>query len=334
MATMLKVSPGSRGLLSPLLPLLEGEGVTELLINKPGEVWVEEKNKMTRHEMPSLNPTYLKRLFTFIANENEQVLNEEKPFLSGSIFDGSRVQLVIPPVSTTYILSIRKKNIQRLAFEDYEEQGFFEHTQWFSLEGENNNKCDDMDSELISLMSANSPMAFIKKAINQHKTIIVSGGTSSGKTTFLNTCTSFIHPAERIISLEDTLEIEIPHLNQVNLKALKNGSVTMRDLVQATLRLRPDRIIMGEIRGPEILDFISACSTGHDGSIATLHANNPRMAISRMISLYKQNNVPAMRDDEIRDEILSVVDVIIQLTKHPEHGRIAKQIWYKGGSDA
>ncbi len=331
MATMLKVSPGSRGLLSPLLPLLEAPGVTELLINKTGEVWVEDKQGMTRYDKDELNETYLKRLFAFIANENNQVLSESKPFLSGSLYDGSRVQLVIPPAARTYVLSVRRKSLKKLTFEDYESQGFFDHARWFSMCALDSEEfIDEEETVLRELKRANRTMDFLKKAIEFQKNIVLSGGTSSGKTTFLNTLTSYMNPDDRIITIEDTLEIEIPHLNQVNLMALKKSGVTMQDCIAATLRLRPDRVIMGEIRGPEVLDFIAACSTGHDGSIATLHANNPRMAIQRMVQLYKQNNVPAMRDEEIKAEILSVVDVIVQLNKHSRHGRIIQDIWYKG----
>ncbi len=134
--------------------------------------------------------------------------------------------------------------------------------------------------------------------------------------------------------LEDTREIETPHENQVQLLATKGeqglAKISMQDLVQCSLRLRPDRIIMGEIRGKEILDFVSACSTGHEGSLTTIHANNPRIAFMRMTQLYKLNHLPAMTDDDILRELKEVIDIIVQVGK-TKNGRQVNSIYYKYG---
>jgi type IV secretion system protein VirB11 len=174
---------------------------------------------------------------------------------------------------------------------------------------------------------------FIALAVHLKKNIVVSGETSSGKTTYLNACIGNIPHHERIITLEDTYEISIPHQNVVRLCAPKKGVGTtvglcMQDLVQCALRLRPDRLIMGEIRGAEILDFISACATGHEGSITSIHANNPRIAFMRMTQLYKLNNVPSMRDEDILRELHEIIDIIIQVAKTP-NGRRAASFYYK-----
>jgi type IV secretion system protein VirB11 len=326
------VLPGSEGLLSPLVPYFNQSDVSEILINKPGEVWVESRKGMARHTAPELTEIHLRRLFTFIANENNQVLTPEQPFLSGVTFDGSRVQLVIPPASTHYTLSIRRQTLTKLTLTDYQKSGFFDDSKTFSMKTSENALMEEGDKALLQLHQKGEWSRFIELAIELKKNILISGGTSTGKTTFLNACTSLIPHHERIITLEDTREVELPHPNQANLLAPKNGQLTMQQLVQATLRLRPDRLIMGEIRGPEILDFIGACSTGHEGSVATIHANNPRLAMMRMVQLYKQNNVPSMRDTEIRDEIESVVDIIVQL-KRTADGRRATDIWFNLNDD-
>ena len=163
---------------------------------------------------------------------------------------------------------------------------------------------------------------------------MISGGTSSGKTTFLNACLRHIPIDERILLLEDVREIDTPHPNQVSLLASKGdqglSKISMQDLVQCCLRLRPDRIIVGEIRGKEVLDFLGACSTGHEGSLTSIHANNPRVALMRMTQLYKQNNVPSMSDQDIMREINEVVDIIVQVGKGTK-GRLVQSVYYKYG---
>jgi type IV secretion system protein VirB11 len=149
----------------------------------------------------------------------------------------------------------------------------------------------------------------------------------------LNALVSHIPLSERIITLEDTYEIATSHPNTVSLCAPKKSGrdepvVTMQDLVQCALRLRPDRLIMGEIRGPEVLDFISACSTGHEGSITTIHAQNPRVAFLRMIQLVRLNNVPSMRDEDIERLLNEVIDIVIQVNGTPD-GRVSSCMHYK-----
>ena len=171
-------------------------------------------------------------------------------------------------------------------------------------------------------------------AIKARKTIVISGGTSSGKTTYLNACLNEIDHADRLCILEDTREIITPHKNKVLLLAAKGeqdiAKVSMQTLVQCCLRLRPDRIIMGEIRGQEILDFVAASSTGHEGSVTTIHASTPKLAFIRMTQLYKQNNVPSMTESDILNELHAVVDVVIQLGKQGAQ-RKAQSLYYKYG---
>lgn len=318
-------APGVMGLLAPLQDFLEDAEVSEILINRPQEVFVERAGTMLRFDIPVLTSHYLRRLFALIANENKQLLSQTSPILSGNLEDGSRVQLVVPPAALHETLSIRKFTLQALSFEDYENQGFF-NTNDAKLK-------DTTDETLLSLYRAQNWQDFLKTALLAKKNIVISGATSSGKTTFLNSCLSQIPRNERLITLEDTYEINAPHQNIVRLKVLKpfgenQHNITMQDLVQASLRLRPDRIIMGEIRGSEIFDFVSACSTGHRGALATIHASSPKVAFMRMAQLYKLNNVSGMNESDIYNVLHEVIDIILQLEKTSD-GRRMTTVYYK-----
>ncbi len=324
--------PGSLGLLSPLQDFLDDKTVSEILINRPQEVFVERNGVLLRFDIPVLTTQYLRRLFMLIANENKQTLSELSPILSGSLEDGSRVQLVMPQASQHETLSIRKFTLQDLSFVEYSSQGFFNNTQGVGLEHgtQSFNKAEQL---LKQLYQDKNWQEFLTQAILGKKNIIISGGTSSGKTTFLNSCVRKIPLSERLITLEDTYEINVPHTNIVRLKALKQlgdnvRGISMQDLVQASLRLRPDRIIMGEIRGREVFDFVSACSTGHSGALATIHANNPKVAFMRMAQLYKLNNVAGMEEADIYNVLHEVIDIVVQLQKTNE-GRQLVEVYYK-----
>ena len=326
-------TPGSEGLLSPLQPFFQDKAVSEILINKPYEVFVERHGVMACHTLSTLDPMHLRRLFTFIANENGQCLSEEAPLLSGNLYDGSRVQLVIPPAARFHTLSIRRPSIKKMTLEDYKQSSFYDRARSFELNTKNQDELSEDDRALALLYQKGQWGDFIALAVHAKKNIVISGQTSSGKTTYLNACIGNIPHHERIITLEDTYEVTIPHKNLVSLRAPKKGEghvkgLSMQDLVQCSLRLRPDRLIMGEVRGAEVLDFISACATGHEGSITSIHASNPRTAFMRMKQLYKRNNVPSMRDEDIERELHEVVDIIIQVARGPQ-GRFADSFYYK-----
>ncbi|HHU0036398.1 TPA: P-type DNA transfer ATPase VirB11 [Legionella pneumophila] len=329
------VSPGASGMLSLLSPWLIDEGVSEIMINKPYEVFIEKQGRMTRHELSELSPLYLRRLFNFIANESNQVLDEVHPLLSANLYDGSRVQLAIPPAAENYCLSIRRHSVKHMTLTDYQASSFFEGTKPFDLK-QMNNKNINNDAQLQELYQQQKWGEFLVLAVKKRKNIIISGGTSSGKTTFLNALIQEIPNDERLITLEDTREVIIPHENHVALVASKGGQskakVTMQDLVQCCLRLRPERIIMGEVRGAEIMDFVSACSTGHEGSITSIHANNPQIAFMRMVQMYKLNNVPSMRDEDILNALHQIIDIIVQVGKTPS-GRRLQSCYFKSATE-
>lgn len=317
--------PGVRGLLAPLQDFLDDSQVSEIVINRPQEVFVEKGDEFLRFDIPALTTAYLRRLFLLIANENKQTLTEASPILSGTLPCGSRVQLVIPQVSQYETLAIRKFTVKHIRFEDYEAQGFFKAIE--------KSTSYDADANLLEAYRAKDWQKFITDAIVSKKNILISGGTASGKTTFLNSCIAKIPLHERLITLEDTYEIAAAHSNIVRLKAIKTlgeklPTISMQDLVQASLRLRPDRLIMGEIRGKEVFDFVSAASTGHSGLLATIHANNPGVAFMRMSQLYKLNPVSNLNEADIYKILYEVIDIIVQIQK-TESGRGITEVYYK-----
>ncbi len=334
---MIYYGPASKGLLAPIKEFLDDCLTSEILINKPQEIYVEKQGKMEMHKVPALNERTLLTLFQLIANENNQEVSETRPLLSGSLLDGSRVQLVLPPTSKYPALSIRRKVAQKRDLADYEQDGFYENTFGAKVDAHALGDLPPAEQKLATLYHEKAWSAFVKQAILMKKTIVISGGTSSGKTTFLNACLRHIPADERLLVLEDTREIDTFHENQLSLLASKGeqgvAKVSMQDLVQASLRLRPDRIVIGEIRGKEILDFLAAASTGHDGSMTSIHANNPAIAFMRMAQMYKLNNVPSMTDEDIYRELKAVIDIIIQLEKTPD-GRRVQSVFYRYGDAA
>jgi type IV secretion system protein VirB11 len=332
---MTHYSPGSSGLLKPLETWLSDPEVSEILLNQPQEIWVEKQGRLVSHVVPEFTESHLSRLFQLIANENQQRFSIEFPLLSGSLSDGSRVQLCLPPTSKHYAFAIRRKVVRNFSLSDYNKGLFYGSVKRVQLH-KSSETLREEEGDLIDAYEAGDWDTFIRTAILKKKNIVVSGGTSSGKTTFLNACLREIPSQERLVVLEDTRELEVPHQNQVQLLASKGlqgeAKVTMQDLVQASLRLRPDRILMGEIRGAEILDFVSACSTGHEGSMTSIHASDPEMAFRRMVQMVKLNNVPSMSDQDILEMLKAVVDVVIQLVKTPE-GRRVSGVYFRHALD-
>lgn len=327
-------APTSTGLLAPLQPWLDDPTISEILLNQPGEIFIEKHGEMSRIAIPHLTYNHVMRLFQLIANENQQVINEIHPILSANLIDGSRIQCVIPPISMYPALAIRRQVLRRFTLDDYQEHAFYQAVKPFYI-NENETRClSEIDQTLATYYHAQQWDRFIRMAIIGNKNIVISGGTASGKTTFLNACLHHIPASNRLLILEDTREIEVPHTNHLSLLAMRSkqthASISMQDLLQCSLRLRPDRIIMGEIRGKEIMDFVGACATGHDGALTSVHASNPRVAFMRMSQMYKLNQVPSMSDDDIYRELHEVVDIIIQLERKDGQRKI-QSIYYRYG---
>ncbi len=314
--------------LKPITMLLSKEGINEVSINEPNEAWVEKRGDMYKVRIDGYDLRYLKSLGRLIAQSTDQKISEETPLLSATLPAGYRIQVVFPPAceNHTVIMSIRKKNDLVWTLDDYERMGAFANTK-IKEEQEESVKV------LSRLMKENKIKEFLNYAILKKKNIIISGGTSTGKTTFTNACLQAIPKVERLISVEDAREIDFSgHPNKVHLLASKGGqgraNVTAQDLIEACLRLRPDRIIVGELRGSEAFSFLRAINTGHPGSISTLHADTPKMALQQLKLMVMQAGLN-MPPDDIFNYIRNVVDIVVQLKRGEKGVRFVSEIYYR-----
>lgn len=314
--------------LEPLKKLLDGEGIQEISINRPGEAWVERSGDMMYEPLPDMTLDHMRGLAHLIAQSTSQSISEEKPLLSANLPAGYRVQIVIPPACDAgVVMSIRKQTTLNMDLDKYEQLGAFENTKTGM------GVADPVDAMLADLYQRGEAKAFIAQAVKAKKNIIISGGTSTGKTTFMNAALKELPTSERIITVEDVREVNIEHVpNRVHLLASKGGQgrakVTTQDLIEACLRMRPDRIIVGELRGAEAFSYLRAVNTGHPGSIATLHADTPELAIEQLILMIMQADLGITRD-QIREYVQSVIQVIIQLKRGPKGRRFVSEIYFK-----
>ena len=317
--------------LAPLKKFLDQPTISEISINQPGEAWVEVGGDMTRYEIPEFDLNHLKSLGRLVAQATEQKISEEMPLLSATLPDGYRIQVVFPPACepSTVAVSIRKQTIMNLDLEQYEAIGAFQNTIV-------KHQLNPIDKKLRELLNAGAVKEFIKQAVLAKKNIIISGGTSTGKTTFLNATLKVIPPTERIITCEDAREIMLPHIpNRVHLLASKGGQgrakIDMQDLLEACLRLRPDRLMLGELRGKEAFSFMRAVNTGHPGSISTLHADTPELAMEQLVLMIMQAGLGISRE-QIRAYVENVINVVIQLKRGPRGMRYVSELYFKEGT--
>jgi type IV secretion system protein VirB11 len=306
----------------------EREAVTEIMVNKPYQIWVEQFGVSSPFEISSLDFNFLRSMASLIAVSTDQIISEEKPLLSATLPNGYRVQIVIPPAceNGTIAFAIRKPTTVSWTLDDYEKMHCFDSTSVVEVK-------DNKDTLLLQMLDERKIKEFLQSAVRWRKNIIISGGTSTGKTTFTNAVLSAIDPSERLITIEDAREINLEHhKNRVHLLASKGGqgrsNVSTQDLVESCLRLRPERIIVGELRGAEAFSFLRAINTGHPGSISTLHADNPAMAIEQLKLMVMQAGL-GMPPGEIKDYIKSVVDIIVQLKKGANSVRYVSEVYYK-----
>ena len=304
-----------RTYLAPLAFLLERPDVTDIFINAPGEAWVETiSGKIERHVAPQLTETTLLRLARQIASLSHQGVSREHPLLAATLPDGERVQIIAPPATRGHLaIAVRKHVVADLSLEDYERASAFADTRT-----DGRSDAEAVNAELRALLDAGRTSEFLRQAVRRRKNIIVAGGTSTGKTTFLNALLKEIPREERLILIEDAAEVQLDHPNALGLIAVRgdNGEarVTADDLVQASLRMRPDRIILGELRGGEATSFLRAINTGHPGSITTIHADSPRGAVDQLSLLVLQAGLNLGRA-EIADYVRGIVDVFVQLSR-------------------
>lgn len=314
--------------LLPIQKILDREGVSEVSINTSKEVWVEIRGDMYCEKLPAFDIPHLKSLGRLVAQSTDQRLSEEEPLLSATLPNGYRVQVVFPPACerNAVVFSIRKPSPLKWSLDDYEEMGMFDST---SVE----EVVDKNDAILAKLLKLNRIKDFLQRAVLYKKNIIISGGTSTGKTTFTNAMLRSIPHEERLITVEDAREIDLDsHPNKVHLLASKGAQgrakVTTQDLIEACLRLRPERIIVGELRGAEAFSFLRAINTGHPGSISTLHADTPKMALEQLKMMVMQAGL-GMSPSEIVSYIHNVVDVVVQLKRGDKGRRYISEVYFK-----
>lgn len=281
----------------PLEPLLEDPTVADILVNRFDSVYVERSGKLERTRVKFRDNQHLLTIIDRIVSDVGRRIDESSPMVDARLADGSRVNAIIPPLSLDGpAMSIRRFIKDKLSTDD-----------------------------LIKIGSINKEMADVLNAIVKARlNIIVSGGTGTGKTTILNILSGFIGSAERVITIEDSAELQLQQHHVVRLETRPQniegkGEIAQRDLVRNSLRMRPDRVIIGEVRGGEAFDMLQAMNTGHDGSLATLHANTPRDALSRLENMVSMAGLK-LPMSAMRSQIASAVDVVLQLERM-EDGR-------------
>ncbi|MFT3755123.1 MAG: P-type DNA transfer ATPase VirB11 [Pseudoxanthomonas sp.] len=301
--------------LRPLRLWLDDPAVTEILYNAPGEVWIERigEASMYREPAPELDDTLMQRLATQVARVNHQGINREFPLLAATLPGGERIQLVGPPATRIgWAMAIRRHVGVDLRLDDYSFTAGTDATAQTSF-------APSLDG--------------LRAAIAARKTVLISGGTSSGKTTLLNALLKEIPQRERIVAVEDTPEIQLSQPNSLGLVAVKDeqgeARVTIDDLLRAALRLRPDRIVLGELRGSEAVTFLRAINTGHPGSFSTVHANHPDGALQQLALMVMQAGIGLNHADAL-SYIHSLVDVVVQVARVDGERRIVDMRWLGG----
>ena len=278
--------------LGPLEPLLQDPTVSDILVNGYSQVYVERAGVLEATSVRFHDNAHLLRIIDRIVSQVGRRVDESNPMVDARLLDGSRVNAIIPPLAVDGpLLSIRRFGTDRL-----------------------------MPADLVDRLSLTAGMLkLLEAAVRAKLNIVVSGGTGAGKTTLLNALSAFISPRERIVTIEDAAELQLkqPHLARLETRPANvegHGTVRQRHLLVNALRMRPDRIIVGEVRGEEALDMLQAMNTGHDGSLTTVHANSPRDAISRlevMVSLANAN----MHLAAVRQQIAAAVHILVQVSR-------------------
>jgi type IV secretion system protein VirB11 len=311
--------------LEPLAEQLRRDDVTDIYINRPGEIWVETLGgEIELQDVADLSEAHLGRLARQIASVSHQGVNRENPLLGASLPDGLRVQIIAPPATRgPMAMAIRKHLSTSLSLDDLSGSGVFEGTS-----GHNAPKVSD--KELENHYERKDWQAFIGCAVRARKTILVSGGTSTGKTTLLNAMLREIPSQERLILIEDAPELVLHHQNAVGLVAVRSElgetKVSPEDLLIASLRMRPDRIILGELRGGEAFTFLRAANSGHPGSLTTIHADSPEQAMSQLAFLVLRA-ASAFRYAEAMEYTRQTVDIVVQLQRSAGSRRVGQIDW-------
>lgn len=303
--------------LSPLAEFLEDPHVVEISVNRPGEVFIERlgADHMTFHAVPALTAAEIEHIGERVAAASNQFVSRVNPLLSATLPSGERIQVVLPPAAPEGgAISIRKQVVSDFTLAEYRDSGALDKVS-VTVGG-----LSATEEKLLALLNADRIHDFIETAVRERVSILISGGTSTGKTTFLNACLKSIDPHERILTLEDTRELFPPHRNSTHLLASRGdqgtAQVTIQSLLEASLRMRPDRLFVGEIRGAEAFAFLRAINTGHPGSMSTVHADTPMGAYEQLAMMMMQAGMSSgYSKQDLMSYIRMVIPVVIQLRR-------------------
>ncbi len=312
-------------LFAPIVALLDAPDCTELVMNRPDSVWIEKGGQwqaLPEQYQHLFDPGAIRPAFMAANSFNKGNLAFETPLLSGSLPSGERIQIVIPPASEHSAFAIRKPGVQSMDLDMYEAQGAFNSASTaVDKDHQDTNKPKKLRPERIK--------HFLIDQVKARKTIIISGGTSTGKTTFFNALAQHIDKDERLITIEDTREIKLLQPNSLHLLTQREAtSYGFTELLQAALRLRPDRIFAAELRGAEAFAFLRSVNTGHPGSMTTIHASSCEGAIQQLLLMLSQANT-GLPSDTLERYIRMSVDMIIQL-KRDRGRRYIDSIYFDG----
>jgi len=284
--------------LGPLEPLVQDNEISDILVNGPHQVYIERFGRIEETDVAFKDDAHLRQIIDRIVSKVGRRIDESSPMVDARLTDGSRVNAIIPPLALDGpMLSIRRFGVDPLRMDD-----------------------------LLELGTLTPEMAVLfEGCVTAKLNILISGGTGAGKTTLLNVLSSFIPEGERVLTIEDSAELQLQQVHVVRLETRPpnlegRGEVTQRLLVRNALRMRPDRIIVGEVRGDEALDMLQAMNTGHDGSITTLHANSPRDALSRLETMILMSGI-SLPTRAMREQISSAIQVVIQVGRMPDGNR-------------
>lgn len=284
--------------LGPIEPLLADPDISDILVNNCSNVYVERFGKLTKTDVLFRDNSHLMQIIERIVSKVGRRIDESSPFVDARLPDGSRVNAIIPPLAIDGpVLSIRRFGVEPLKVGDLLRFG-------------------SLDERIETILHG---------AVKTRLNVLISGGTGTGKTTLLNVLSEYIPATERIVTIEDSAELHLKQDHVVRLETRPpniegKGEVTQRDLVRNALRMRPDRIIVGEVRGGEALDMLQAMNTGHDGSLSTIHSNSTRDALARLETMVLMAGMD-LPERAIREQVASAIDVIIQLVRFPDGKR-------------
>ena len=315
--------------LCALRPLLASPDVMELCINRPMEAFLETRDGWRREVLPFADFEWCSRLAKLIANSTQQRIDASAPLLSASLPSGERVQIVMPPATTAecVAIAIRRPAEQVWSIEELGRRGIFRATQQASQ------KLDDTEEEMLHMLALSQFEAFMRLAVRSRKNILVSGPTGSGKTTWTKALIREIPSDERLITIEDARELVLDrHPNHVRLYYSKDDQgvarVTPKQLLESCLRMKPDRILLAELRAEEAFDYLRNVNSGHPGSITSVHATSAELAFEQLVLLVKQNSGGReLARNDIKSLLYLLIDVVIQFGVE-RHERFIKEIWF------